>query len=192
MKAVFLGDIRDANGHVIDPKTPSPPVSEQSPDDWGPYGDKLRFETAEFIFQDVEMSSNNIDRLCGLWGQSLRSDQGGPSPPFTDHKELYETIDATPLGDVRWESFKLKYNGERPNESVPPWMDQTYEFWFRPAYALVENMLSNTDFNGEFDYAPYRDFSQENEKRRYENFMSGDWAWMQAVFFHFLSFLISY
>ena len=190
IKTVFTGNIHDANGHIIDPKTPSPPVSEKSPDDWGSYGDRLQFETAEFIFQNAEMSSGDIDRLCDLWGQSLHSDQGGPSPPFTDHKELYKTIDATPLGDVQWDSFKLKYSGECPNGDVPPWMNQTYEFWVWPAYSLVENMLSNTDFNGEFDYVPHRDFCQENERCHYENFMLGDWVWAQAVLFQHLSLLL--
>ncbi|KIJ08325.1 hypothetical protein PAXINDRAFT_18534 [Paxillus involutus ATCC 200175] len=85
-----------------------------------------------------------------------------------------------PLGDVKWDSFRLRYSGERPAGEVPPWMDSTYEFWFRPAYSLVKNMLSNMDFSNSFDYAPYRDFAQDDEKRQYENFMSGDWAWMQA------------
>ncbi|KIJ58801.1 hypothetical protein HYDPIDRAFT_101977, partial [Hydnomerulius pinastri MD-312] len=171
----------DASGRLIDPSAAPPPVSNKSADDWGPYGDKLRFETAEFIFQNAEMSAGEVDRLCELWGRSLQSDRGGALPPFTDHKELYETIDATQVGDVQWDSFTLKYSGERPSVGdVPPWMDVTYDFWFRPAYSLVERLLSNTDFDREFDYAPYRDFGGEDETRHYENFMSGDWAWMQA------------
>ncbi|KAF9228553.1 hypothetical protein BS17DRAFT_763336 [Gyrodon lividus] len=50
----------------------------------------------------------------------------------------------------------------------------------QPAYSLVERQLSNTDFDEEFNYTPYRDFTGENEERHYENFMLGDWAWMQA------------
>ena len=46
------------------------------------------------------------------------------------------------------------------------------------------------DFKGEFDYVPHRDFCQKNEKCCYENFMSGDWVWMQAVFFQCLSLLL--
>ncbi|KAF8452468.1 hypothetical protein L210DRAFT_3608454 [Boletus edulis BED1] len=177
----LTGRICDAHGHVIDPKTPAPPASEKSPDDWAPYGDQLRFETAEFMFQNAEMSSGNIDRLCNLWAHSLHtdSDEARRAPPFIDHKDLYDAIDATPLGDVPWESFKLKYDGERP-AVVPPWMNQSYEFWFRPAYSLVADMLSHTDFEGEIDYVPYRDFSKDNEERHYENFLSGDWAWTQA------------
>ena len=50
-------------------------------------------------------------------------------------------------------------------------------------------MLSNPDFDGEFDYSPYRDFLEEDE-RRYEHLMSGDWAWAQAVR-HFFSSCIA-
>ncbi|KAF8833748.1 hypothetical protein BDN67DRAFT_992789 [Paxillus ammoniavirescens] len=127
------------------------------------------------------MSAGNVDRLCNLWVHSLHVEEpeGHHAPPFIDHKDLYGTIDATPLGDVLWESFKLKYHGECP-VVTSSWIDENYEFWFRPARSLVTNMLSNMDFDGEMDYAPYRDFSQDSEKRRYENFMSGDWAWSQA------------
>ena len=127
------------------------------------------------------MSTGNIDKLCDLWGRSLGPT--GTRPPFSGHKELFATIDATPLGDVPWSSFKLKYNGKRPTEDAPPWMNETYEFWYRDPRALVESILCNTEFDGEFDYVPYRDFTEEAETRRYENFMSGDWAWMQAVCF---------
>ncbi|KAI6104486.1 hypothetical protein EV401DRAFT_2060884 [Pisolithus croceorrhizus] len=157
-----LGRIRvtcDATGQPIDPTTTPPPVSDKSADDWGPYGDRLQFETAEFLFHNVEI---------GLWGNSLQADNIGTLPPFTDHKELYKTIDATQVGDVQWESFTLKYNGEQPN------------FWFWPAFSLVERLLANTDFDGKFDYTPYRDFAGKEQMQCYENFMSGDWVWTQA------------
>ena len=180
----LLGHICDANSQTIDPKSPPPPVSEKSPDDWAPYGDPLRFETAELLFQNAEMSSSNINRLCNLWARSLHTDEAphDHAPPFIDHKDLYDTIDATPLGGVPWESFKLKYSSEQP-AVVPPWMDHSYEFWFRPAYFLVANMLTNPNFDNEIDYVPYQDFSKHYEQRCYENFMSGDWAWIQAVHF---------
>ncbi|KAI6032342.1 hypothetical protein BKA83DRAFT_4046649 [Pisolithus microcarpus] len=165
----------DSNGQPIQPNSPPPPVSEKDPDDWGPYGNQLRFETAEFIFQEAEMSASKIDKLLYLWGGS----SNGGRPPFSDHNELYETIDATKLGDVRWDTFRLRYNGERPTDNVPPWMDEVYEYWFRDPSTLVENMFSNMEFDGEIDYAPYQDFTV-GDKRRYQNFMSGDWAWSQA------------
>ncbi|KIK80513.1 hypothetical protein PAXRUDRAFT_15746 [Paxillus rubicundulus Ve08.2h10] len=41
-------------------------------------------------------------------------------------------------------------------------------------------MLANTEFDGEINYVPYWDFLEQDETRRYENFMSRDWAWQQA------------
>ncbi|KAF9218523.1 hypothetical protein BS17DRAFT_798537 [Gyrodon lividus] len=163
-------DICDANSQAIDQKTPPSPVSEQNPDDWALYSNHLQFETAEFLFQNTEMSASNVDQLCNLWVHSLHVDEPEGCPLFIDHKNLYGTIDAMLLGDVPWESFKLKYNGERPMV-IPPWMDQNYEFWFHPARSLIANMLSNMDFD---------DFSKDGKKWHYENFMSGDWAWSQA------------
>ncbi|KIM51405.1 hypothetical protein SCLCIDRAFT_1167826, partial [Scleroderma citrinum Foug A] len=149
----LTGCICDANSRPIGPNTPPPPISEKRSDDWGPYDNQLQFETAKFIFKDGEMSAGNINKLCDLWGRSLSTT--GTQPPFSDHKELFATIDATPLGDITWDSFKLKYNGEHPTEDVPPWMDEMYEFWFHNAHALVESILLNTEFDGKIDYVPY-------------------------------------
>ncbi|KAI5986491.1 hypothetical protein EDD15DRAFT_2389856 [Pisolithus albus] len=59
-------------------------------------------------------------------------------------------------------------------------MDVAYECWFCDPLSLVENILANSEFHGEFDYSPYRDFTTGDSKRRFENFMSGDWAWLQV------------
>ncbi|KAI6100074.1 hypothetical protein EDD16DRAFT_1697264 [Pisolithus croceorrhizus] len=151
----------DSNGQYIDPNSPPPPLFERSSNDWGPYG--------KFIFQEAEMSVSKIDKLCHLWGHS----SSGGQPPFTDHKELYKMIDAMEVGD-------LKYNGERPADNILPWMDEAYEYWFHDPLSLVENILANSEFHGEFDYSPYWDFTTGDSKQRFENFMSGDWAWLQA------------
>ncbi len=43
-------------------------------------------------------------------------------------------------------------------------------------------MLASPTFADDFDYTPMRIFDI-NGSRRYEHFMSGDWAWNQAVRF---------
>lgn len=127
------------------------------------------------------MSAGHIDKLLKIWGQHAEST--GDEAPFQNHNDLYETIDSTPVGDVPWQSFNLKYSGPRPNlegEEDPAWMDDTQEVWFRDPRELVRNLLSNTDFNGEFDYMPLQEYDHEGN-HRYQNFMSGNWAWRQAV-----------
>jgi hypothetical protein len=124
------------------------------------------------------MSASHIDFLLELWAASSMS--YGGQPPFSSHNDLYKTIDATPLGDVPWESFSIHYTGERPSGEVPPWMDREYEVWFRDPRAVIHSMLANPDFKGKIDYAPLREFDVDGN-RRYQNFFSGDWVWGQAV-----------
>ncbi|KAI6094251.1 hypothetical protein EDD17DRAFT_1503993 [Pisolithus thermaeus] len=118
------------------------------------------------VHMGAEMSVLKIDILCYLWGHS----SNGGQPPFSDHKELYKTINA----------MELKYNGEQPANNIPPWMDEAYEYWFHNPLSLVENILTNSELHGEFDYSPYWDFTTGDSKQRLENFMSGDWAWSQV------------
>ena len=74
----------------------------------------------------------------------------------------------------------LQYDGARPPANVPSWMDKNYDVWYRDPKVLIKNIIANTDFDGEFNYAPYCEFSPDGSQR-YQNFMSGNWAWDQAV-----------
>ncbi|KAG1717759.1 hypothetical protein EDD22DRAFT_983820 [Suillus occidentalis] len=100
-------------------------------------------------------------------------------PPFTDHKDLHNVIDATQLGDVPWQSFSVQYTGERP-EVVPPWMDDEFEVWYRDPHAMAHNILANPTFKDEIDYTPFREYDTVEDTRCWKDFMSGDWAWQQA------------
>jgi len=58
-------------------------------------------------------------------------------------------------------------------------MDKEYQLWYRDPRKVVHNILANPDFSTTLDYIPYHDF--QDGKRRYCDFMSGDWAWDQCV-----------
>lgn len=173
------GKICDEYGRDIPPGTPpTPRASDRGPDDWTPYRNRTEFETADFLYRKNQMSAGDINTLTSLWGATLAPH--GAKPPFHNHTDLYNTIDATPLGDVPWDSFSLKYDGDIPTGDVPSWMQDDYEVWFRDPKQLVENMLANPDFKDQFDYSPLQEYDV-NEKHRFQDFMSGDWAWKQAV-----------
>jgi hypothetical protein len=123
------------------------------------------------------MSAGNIDKLLTIWGASAAA--SGGQAPFVNHSDVYNTIDAIPVGSVPWQKFEVSYTGTRP-ETVLPWMDQTYKVYFRDPRQLFLNILANPTFADHFDYTPMQIFGM-NGSRRYENFMSGDWAWKQAV-----------
>ncbi|KAG1866709.1 hypothetical protein F4604DRAFT_1682781 [Suillus subluteus] len=92
----------------------------------------------------------------------------------------YKTIDKTPLGGIKWQSFSVQYNGERPETDIPPWMDQDFDVWYRDPRDVVHNMLANPDYAGELDYRPYHEFSTDGDECQWKDFMSSDWAWAQA------------
>ncbi|KAJ3519266.1 hypothetical protein NM688_g9324 [Phlebia brevispora] len=167
----------DESGNVLDdPDSLSQPRTTAAYNDWTPYDSRIQFETAMLLFERTKMSQKNVNTLLELWAASLI--QYGGVPPFTDCNDLHAKIDATPLGDAPWTSFKTKFTGTLP-ENPPSWMTAEYEVWHRNARVCARNMISNPDFAEEFDVAPYREWDNTFE-RRYNNLFSGDWAWRQA------------
>ncbi|KAG1753664.1 uncharacterized protein EDB91DRAFT_1234097 [Suillus paluster] len=165
-------------GHFLEDGAPPAPPPDKSPDDWTPYRDRVEFETAEFLYARNQMSAGDINILLDLWAATLL--KYDDKPPFADCRDLHRTIDNTPLGDVKWQSFKVRYTGEKPTSDVPPWMDQSHDVWYRDPHEVIRNMLGNPDYEKEMDYRPFREYSADGDKRQWQDFMSGDWAWNQA------------
>lgn len=133
------------------------------------------------------MSGSNIDTLMELWTaySALRDPEDTSSlksSPFSEHRDMYRMIDAIPIGSVPWQSITLSFEGPKP-ANPPSWMEVGHTIWFRDPRLLFKKMLENPDFKHSFDYAPHRQYDTHGQ-RRYENFMSGDWAWKQAVIIH--------
>ncbi|KAG2112034.1 uncharacterized protein F5147DRAFT_744677 [Suillus discolor] len=168
----------DATGQFLaDGATPAPPPSK-SRDDWTPYRNCIEFETAEFLYTRNQMSAGNINILLDLWAATLLKHNN--KLPFADCRDLYKTIDSTPVGNVKWQSFKVQYTGEKPAHDVLPWMTESHDVWYQDPHKVICNMLANPDYATEMDYQPYCEFSTDNNERQWQDFMSGDWAWNQA------------
>ncbi|KIK31678.1 hypothetical protein CY34DRAFT_27732, partial [Suillus luteus UH-Slu-Lm8-n1] len=139
-----------ADGEFLPHGAPPTPMPQKARDDWSPYRNRIEFEAAKFAFKKCHMSARNLDFLCDLMAATLVEHRD--VPPFTDHKDLHNIIDATQLGDVPWESFSVQYTGEHP-ELVPPWMDDEFEVWYRDPRAMVHNILANPTFKDKIDFA---------------------------------------
>ncbi|KAJ7715857.1 hypothetical protein B0H14DRAFT_3098876 [Mycena olivaceomarginata] len=144
-------------------------------DDWSLYEDSVQFNIADFLFHRVQMSTKNIDYLLEQWALSLM--KHGDLGPFENYQHLYETIDATKLGDAPWQCFQTEPLAT--GEDAPVWAHQSYEIWYRDPEVVISNMLDNPDFDGAFDTAPYVHLDS-NGKRRWHDFMSANFAWRHS------------
>jgi hypothetical protein len=151
-----------------------------------PYASAADFDLADLLYRRAQLSAAHIDELLQNWG----SRAGASDPPFANHRDLYETIDATEIGTVPWESFNVSWNGERPAGDETPWKNQEFTVYFRDPRKVLQLQLANPDFKFEMDFAPKRVFGEGNS-REYMDFMSGNWAWRQAVRFYFLPTTLS-
>ncbi|KAF8171247.1 hypothetical protein K438DRAFT_2024120 [Mycena galopus ATCC 62051] len=150
------GRICDRNGNFLANGSQPRPKTTRAPDDYTPYGD--------------------IDTLMQIWAAKHPE----TDPPFSDHVDLYNTIDATDLDHVPWQSFEVCYNLPIPPHDTTPWKTQKYTVYFRDPRLILRSQLANPDFKDEMDYAPKQVFAADGT-REYEDFMSGNWAWKQAT-----------
>lgn len=169
----------DSLGKFLPVGAPPAPREQRAPNDWAPFHNRLQFELADFLYTRNQMPAKQIDTLLDIWAESLR-DAGG-RPLFAAHNDLYTTIDSITLGDVKWQSFAVKYTSMPDDGEQVPWMEDTYDVWFRCPLRTIHNMLANPELKGKMDFRPYREYDAQSGDRRFQDFMSGDWAWDQSV-----------
>ena len=168
----------DADGVFLPPGACAQPPPAKEKTDWTPFASCVSFKLATLIFKDAELSHSHVDRLMDLWTASMI--EAGGVAPFASGEDLLDQIDQIKLGHVPWRSFTAAYSHNQPPSSDSPlWMREEYNVWFRDPRKIVHGILGNPEFSNGIDYIPYRDFT--DGKRRWSEFMSGDWAWEQAV-----------
>lgn len=167
----------DSQGNFLPEGAPPPPWDRPPTDDYSPFKNRADFELADLIFRKDQMSASSINELLEIWAATLPENQ---DPPFLNHRHLYDTIDAIEVGDAPWNSFSVSFNGEIPEGDRTPWKHAQYDVWFRDPHLVLKNQLANTDFATEMDFAA-KEVTDENDTRRYTDFMSGNWAWRHSV-----------
>ncbi|KAJ6541273.1 hypothetical protein B0H10DRAFT_1970804 [Mycena sp. CBHHK59/15] len=146
------GRLCNEAGEYLPEGTPPPPHTTAAADDWSPYEDSVQFNVVDFLFRKVQISSR-----CGHCLMKHK-DLG----PFENYQHLYETIDATKLGDAPWQCFQTEPLAVE--EDAPAWACQSYEIWYRDPEVVIANMLENPDFDGAFDTAPYVELDSEGKQ----------------------------
>ena len=154
------------------------PQQSKSSDDWTPFTSREGFELSEILYLKAHLSQCIINQLLDVWSATLIPHDD--TPPLTDHRDLHLQIDAVKLGNIPWRSYTAQYQWLYPeNGPIPEWMATKYQLWYRDPRQVIHHILMNPEFASGIDYAPRRDFCEE--ERRYQDFMSGNWAWDQCV-----------
>jgi hypothetical protein len=169
----------DQDGDFLPPGTPPSPWETPLPGDWTPFSSEVQFKVADLLYRRAELSTSNIDLLLDLWAESLEALDAAQGAPFENHEQLYSTIDSSTLGDIPWQCLVTGISDDVDDNS-PKWMRTEYEVWYRDPSEVVSAMLSNPDFDGQFDLRPYIDLDASG-KRRWNNVMSGNMAWRHSV-----------
>ena len=177
----YLGLPCDAQGNFLPEGAPPPSWEERAVDDFDTFNDAAAFELADLLFRRDQMSGTNINDLLQIWARTLPQDQ---DPPFVSKNvsknEMYNTIDNLGHGGATWNCFTVKYNGKIKEGDVTPWKHKSFEVWHRDPRILMHNQLRNRDYADEMDFAS-KDVRDMDGKRRYSDFMSGNWSWRQSV-----------
>ncbi|KAJ7255147.1 hypothetical protein C8J57DRAFT_1437087 [Mycena rebaudengoi] len=126
-------------------------------DDFFPYMACADFELADLLYRRVQMSAGAINELMQNW--AVRPESAG-DPPFADAEDMYNTIDATEIGHVPWESFAVKYNQPITPGDNSPWKTQDYIVHFCDPRKVLQQQLANPDFKLEMDFVPKQAWKQ--------------------------------
>ena len=173
----YLGLPCDAQGNFLPEGAPPPPWEERADDDFATFKDAAAFELADLLFRRDQMSGTHINDLLQIWATTLSQDQ---DPPFASKNEMYNAIDDLDLGGAPWKCFTVKYNGEIKDGDVTPWKHKSFEVWYRDPRTTMHNQLGSREYADEVDVAS-KDVRDKDGKRRYSDFMSGNWSWRQSV-----------
>ncbi|KAK7457887.1 hypothetical protein VKT23_010231 [Stygiomarasmius scandens] len=172
----LTGDICDSEGNPLPEGTPPDPHCVPT-NPWDPFDDMIAFQTADLLYQKVEMSQGDTDFLLNLWNLSLhKHDDTGP---FYNHEAIHDAIDSIKYGSAPWHCLVTVPDADLP-AGAPEWKKAKYEVWYRDPDTVIANMLDNTEFAREFDTQPYVEVKLDG-KRRWSDFMSGNYAWNQST-----------
>jgi hypothetical protein len=147
---------------------------------WAPFEDRIAFEWAHERYVELQASKRQIRRGLDLWSAVLTKEKSNCDVPWKSAEQLYETIDSIQAGDAPWFTYEFRYTGPKPAGTVPQWMQNVYELNTRDVLRVVELQLANPEFDGKFDYSPYKEYGPDGH-RVWTNLMSGDWAYLEAV-----------
>ena len=155
------------------------PTSEFSTNPWAPFQDCLEFDWAHYHFVQLQSSQSDILTGLDLWHATVIKHGSDTDVPWRNAHDLYKTINSIQAGVAPWKTYTFSYSGPKP-PTLPQWMEDIYELNTQDVLVVLEQQLATTEFDRQFEYTPYQEFNAQGD-RVYSNFMSGHWAFCEAV-----------
>ena len=163
---------------------PSSDSFASSDNPWLPFGNRLEYNWAYYHYIILQSSAEDIQKGLDLWRAMVSRYCTDPDScdkvPWQNARNMYDTIDSITVSGVGWTTHRLSYRGPQPSGTVPHWMQESYKLNVRNVLSVFEEQLASKEFDGQFEYTPYKEYDEKGS-RVYSNFMSGNWAFHEAV-----------
>lgn len=172
----------DKDGHYLFPGSHPPPREplDATPENpYHPFEDRLAFEFADFHFSEQQSSQRHIDYALELLMAQAAKNHVDDDVPWKSASNMYTTIDQIQQGSNPWKTTPFRYQGPLPSNPLK-WMTRSYDLVARDIRSVLHTQIACTDFDGHWDYVPFREFNNDGD-RVWTNLMSGEWAATQAV-----------
>ena len=180
---VHVGHPCDKTGPFLPDGAQLSPWNNPPHANYAPYSSLESFQLADLLFCQNQMPQDQINNLMQIWAQTLPL---GSDPPFSGAVDLYNTIHSTQLGDIPWKSFTVSYNIQDEENCNASWKLKSFDIWFQDPHEVLKSQLAWQDFVDGMGFAPKQITELDTNVRWYKNFMSGQWAWDQAIHIEYL------
>ncbi|KAN0078151.1 hypothetical protein V8E55_010208 [Tylopilus felleus] len=132
----------NAVGNVLANGSPPQPYSAKASDDWGPFCDHCKFELADLLYTQIQMSASNVTKLLHIFTAYLQ--KHGERPPFTSCEELYSVIDDI-IGNVDFENLMdfVPYREYDTETNTRRWRDFMSSDWAWEEADLIARDLAS-------------------------------------------------
>ena len=140
---------------------PAPPPDTTPDNPWAPFEDWIAFKWAHEQYVELQASKKQIGRGLDIWSAILLREKSNCHVPWKSAEELYQTIDSIQAGDAPWVTCEFRYGSPKPPDDILQWMQETYKLSTCNVLHIVELQLANPEFDGNFDYLPYKEYGPD-------------------------------
>jgi hypothetical protein len=157
----------------------APPPPRDDTKSWHPFPSRRHYRLVEVIYEKGQVSEGFVDDLLELWAADKIAAGTGEEGLFKDAQDVYNHIDQIREGNCPWYTYAFRWSGPVDDNSKG-WKHDTWLLHTRDALDVAEFIAGNADFDGKWDYVPYKEYISPTNRRFCHPF-SARKVWKDAV-----------